>query len=142
MLTFLPMDEVNRLSALEGAELNHAKEVLAFEVTKLVHGEEEAKKAQDGARAAFGGGGSIENMPTTKMDVAQFEGEGYGLASLLKDLGLESSNSEAFRSIQQGGVKVGGEKITDKKATVTADMFTDGKLLIEKGKKKKHVVEI
>ena len=142
MLTFLPMDEVNRLSALEGAELNHAKEVLAFEVTKLVHGEEEAKKAQDGARAAFGGGGSIENMPTTKMDAAQFEGEGYGLASLLKDLGLESSNSEAFRSIQQGGVKVGGEKITDKKATVTADMFTDGKLLIEKGKKKKHVVEI
>ena len=142
MLTFLPMDEVNRLSALEGAELNHAKEVLAFEVTKLVHGEEEAKKAQDGARAAFGGGGSIENMPTTKMDAEQFEGEGYGLASLLKDLGLESSNSEAFRSIQQGGVKVGGEKITDKKATVTADMFTDGKLLIEKGKKKKHVVEI
>ena len=142
LLTFLPMDEVNRLSALEGAELNHAKEVLAFEVTKLVHGEEEAKKAQDGARAAFGGGGSIENMPTTKMDAAQFEGEGYGLASLLKDLGLESSNSEAFRSIQQGGVKVGGEKITDKKATVTADMFTDGKLLIEKGKKKKHVVEI
>ena len=142
MLTFLPMDEVNRLSALEGAELNHAKEVLAFEVTKLVHGEEEAKKAQDGARAAFGGGGSIENMPTTKMDAAQFEGEGYGLASLLKDLGLESSNSEAFRSIQQGGVKVGGEKITDKKATVTADMFTDGKPLIEKGKKKKHVVEI
>ena len=142
MLTFLPMDEVNRLSALEGQELNHAKEVLAFEVTKLVHGEEEAKKAQDGARAAFGGGGSMENMPTTKMDKALFEGEGYGLAALLKDLGLESSNSEAFRSIQQGGVKVGGNKIEDKKATVTADMFEDGKLLIEKGKKKKHVVEL
>ena len=142
MLTFLPMDEVERLSALEGAELNHAKEVLAFEVTKLVHGEEEAHKAQDGARAAFGGGGSMENMPTTKMEASQFEGEGYGLAALLKDLGLESSNSEAFRSIQQGGVKVGGEKITDKKAVVTVDMFEDGKLLIEKGKKKKHVVEL
>ena len=142
MLTFLPMDEVERLSALEGAELNHAKEVLAFEVTKLVHGEEEAHKAQDGARAAFGGGGSMENMPTTKMEASQFEGEGYGLAALLKDLGLESSNSEAFRSIQQGGVKIGGEKITDKKAVVTVDMFEDGKLLIEKGKKKKHVVEL
>ena len=142
MLTFLPMDEVERLSALEGAELNYAKEVLAFEVTKLVHGEEEAHKAQDGARAAFGGGGSMENMPTTKMEASQFEGEGYGLAALLKDLGLESSNSEAFRSIQQGGVKVGGEKITDKKAVVTVDMFEDGKLLIEKGKKKKHVVEL
>ena len=142
MLTFLPMDEVNRLSALEGQELNHAKEVLAFEVTKLVHGEEEAKKAQDGARAAFGGGGSMENMPTTKMDKALFEGEGYGLAALLREVGLETSNSEAFRSIQQGGVKVGGNKITDKKAVVTVDMFEDGKLLLEKGKKKKHVVEI
>ena len=142
MLTFLPMDEVGRLSALEGQELNHAKEVLAYEVTKLVHGEEEAKKAQDGARAAFGGGGDMGNMPTTKMDASAFEGEGYGLAALLKDVGLESSNSEAFRSIQQGGVKVNGEKIADKKFSVTADMFKDGKLLLEKGKKKKHVVEI
>ena len=104
--------------------------------------EVEAKKAQDGARAAFGGGGSMENMPTTKMDKALFEGEGYGLAALLREVGLETSNSEAFRSIQQGGVKVGGNKITDKKAVVTVDMFEDGKLLLEKGKKKKHVVEI
>ena len=142
MLTFLPMDEVNRLSALEGQELNHAKEVLAFEVTKLVHGEEEAVKAQEGARAAFGGGGISENMPTTAMEAAKFEGEGAGLAALLKEVGLADSNSDAFRSIEQGGVKVGGEKITDKKAVVTTDMFEDGKLLLEKGKKKKHVIEI
>ncbi|MBQ9179301.1 MAG: tyrosine--tRNA ligase [Firmicutes bacterium] len=142
MLTFLPMDEVNRLSALEGQEINHAKEVLAFEVTKLVHGEEEATKAQEGARAAFGGGGMSANMPTTKMDASEFEGEGYGVAALLNKLGLADSNSEAFRTIDQGGVTIGGQKITDRKATVTTDMFEDGKLLVEKGKKKKHIVEI
>ncbi len=81
-------------------------------------------------------------MPSTKMDAAAFEGEGVGLASLLKELGLETSNSEAFRSIEQGGVTVGGNKITDRKARVTIDMFEDGRLLIEKGKKKKHIVEI
>ena len=142
MLTFLPMEEVERLSALEGAEINKAKEILAYEVTKLVHGEEEAKKAQDGARAAFGGGGDAAHIPTTKMDASQFEGEGMGLVNLIRELGLVSSNGEGFRTIEQGGLKLAGEKVTDKKMSVTKDMFEDGKLMIQKGKKKFHIVEI
>ena len=136
MLTFLPMDEVKRLASLEGAEINHAKEVLAFEVTKLVHGEEEAQKALDGARAAFGGGGASENIPTTEMAAADFEGDGKGLVSLIKELGLVPSNGEGFRTIEQGGLSVNGEKVTNPKTNVTANMFKDGELLIQKGKKK------
>lgn len=142
MLTFLPMDEVERLSSLEGAEINKAKEILAFEVTKLVHGEEEAKKARDGARAAFGGFGSMDNVPTTKMDRGDFEGDGVGVVTLIKDLGLVPSNSEGFRIIKQGGLTVAGEKVNNPKMNVTEDMFKDGKLLIQKGKKVFHQVEI
>ena len=142
MLTFLPMEEVNRLSALEGAEINKAKEILAFEVTKLVHGEEEARKALDGARAAFAGGGSMENIPTTVMPKASFEGEGMGVVNLIRELGLVPSNGEGFRTIEQGGLSVGGKKVEDKKLMITADMFEDGKLLIQKGKKKFHMVEL
>ena len=142
MLTFLPMSEVKRLSALEGAEINKAKEILAFEVTKLVHGEEEAKKAQEGARAAFGGGGDSANIPSTVMDSADFEGEGKGLVSLIKELGLVPSNGEGFRTIEQGGLSINGEKVTNPKLFVTADMFNDGELLIQKGKKKFHKVII
>lgn len=136
------MEEVNRLSALEGAEINKAKEVLAYEVTKLVHGEEEAKKAQEGARAAFGGGGDAANIPTTEMDADVFAGEGKGLVSLIKELGLVPSNGEGFRTIEQGGLSVNGEKVTNPKLFVTADMFRDGELLIQKGKKKFHKVVI
>ncbi|MBQ3122734.1 MAG: tyrosine--tRNA ligase [Firmicutes bacterium] len=143
MLTFLPMDEIAKLAALEGAEINKAKELLAFEVTKLVHGEEEAQKALEGARAAFGGGNSIENMPTTKMEKAKFEGEGIGVVTLIKDLKLVPSNGEGFRTIEQGGLTVGGNKVTDKKMNVTIDMFDEnGKLVIQKGKKTFHVVEL
>lgn len=142
MLTFLPMEEVNRLSSLEGSEINKAKEILAFEVTKLVHGEEEAKKALDGARAAFSGGGSMANIPTVKMDKAFFEGEGIGVVTLIKDLGLVPSNREGFMTIEQGGLSLGGSKVTDKKLQVTVDMFEDNKLLIQKGKKKFLMVEI
>ena len=142
MLTFLPMDEVKRLASLQDAELNKAKEVLAFEVTKLVHGEEVAVKAQEGARAAFGSGGSVDNMPTTVMERAQFEGEGMGVVTLIKTLGLVPSNGEGFRTIEQGGLTVAGEKVTDKKMNVIVDLFEDGKLLIKKGKKKFHVVQL
>ena len=142
MLTFLPMDEVNRLSSLEGAEINKAKEILAFEVTKLVHGEEEAKKALEGAKAAFGGGGNAANMPTTQMERARFEGEGLGVVNLIKELGLVPSNGEGFRTIEQGGLTVGGKKVTDKKLMVKSDMFEDGRLIIQKGKKTFHVVEL
>ena len=142
MLTFLPMDEVNRLSALEGAEINKAKEIAAFEVTKFVHGEAKAKQALEASRAVFEGGGVHDNMPTTIMNKADFEGEGYGLAALMKEIGLEPSTSEAYRTIQSGGARVNGEVVSDKKFAVTADCFEDGKVIIQKGKKKFHAVEL
>ncbi len=136
MLTFLPMDEVNRLSALEGAEINKAKEILAFEVTKLVHGEEEAQKALDAARAAFGGQGNLANIPEHEMSADKFDGEGMGLINLLKELKLVQNTSEAFSTIEQGGLLLDGEKVANAKMNVTKDMFKDGKLLVQKGKKK------
>lgn len=136
MLTFLPMAEVERLSALEGAEINKAKEILAFEVTKLVHGEEEAQKALEAARSAFGGNADSANIPSETMDKGLFQGEGYGLVSLVKDLGLAPSNGEARRTIEQGGLSVNGEKVTDARTNITLDQFRDGELLIQKGKKK------
>ena len=142
MLTFLPMEEVDRLSALEGAEINKAKEILAYEVTKLVHGEEEARKALDGARAAFAGGGDMANIPTVQMESARFEGEGQGIVNLIKELGLVPSNSEGFRTIEQGGLSINGSKVTDKKMNITLDNFEDGKLLIQKGKKKFQMIEL
>ena len=142
MLTFLPMDEVNRLSSLEGAEINKAKEILAYEVTKLVHGEEEARKALDGAGAAFAGGGDKANIPTVKMDKSVFESEGIGVVALIKELGLVPSNREGMMTIEQGGLSINGKKVTDKKVNVTLDMFEDGKLLIQKGKKKFQMIEL
>lgn len=142
MLTFLPMDEVNRLSALEGSAINEAKEIAAYEVTKFIHGEEKAKQALEASRAVFAGAGQSDNMPTTKMDKAAFEGEGMGLAALMKEVGLEPSTSEAYRTIQGGGARVNGEQITDKKFAVTLDCFKDGKCILQKGKKKFHAVEI
>ena len=142
MLTFLPMEEVKRLASLEDREINKAKEVLAYEVTKLVHDEEEAKKAQDAARAAFGGGGDIASMPVTPFEKSRLEGEGMGVVNFIKELGLVPSNREGFMTIEQGGLKIDGEKITDKKFAVTPELFKDGKILVEKGKKKKVVVEL
>ncbi len=142
MLTFLPMDEVKRLSSLQDKEINKAKEVLAFEVTKLVHGEAEATKAQEAARAAFGGKADLSTMPTVQFAADKLAGEGMGVVNFIKELGLVPSNREGFMTIEQGGLKIGGEKVTDKKTMITADIFTDGKVLVEKGKKKKIVVEI
>ncbi len=136
MLTFLPMEEVYSLSSLEGAEINKAKEILAFEVTKLVHGEEEAVKAQEGARAAFAGGSSRENIPAKEFAVSDFAGEGKGVLNLLKELGLASSNGDARRTVEQGGLSVNGEKITDPRAKITEDLFEAGEILVQKGKKK------
>ena len=142
MLTFLPLEQIDEMSTWKDQRLNEAKEILAYEVTKLVHGEEEASKALDGAKAAFSGGGSMDNIPTAKMDKSRFEGEGVGVVTLIKELGLVQSNSEGFRTIEQGGLAVGGSKVTDKKMNVTCDMFCDGKLLIQKGKKKFQMIEI
>lgn len=136
MLTFLPMDEVTRLSALEGAEINKAKEILAFEVTKLVHGEEEAFKAQEGARAAFAGGASTENIPTQEFSKNDFAGEGKGVLTLLKELGLATSNGDARRTVEQGGLSVNGEKVTDARTQITESVFENDEILVQKGKKK------
>ena len=151
MLTFLPMEEVNRLSALKDSEINHAKEVLAFEVTKLVHGEEEAARAQDAARALFGApgggaageggaGGDMENVPTSDLDAGRLKDEEIGLVTLMREVGLVSSNGEGFRAIQQGGVIFNGEKVTDPKKILSEEDFPDGSALIKKGKKTYHRV--
>ena len=134
LLTFLPMDEVNRLGSLSGSELNKAKEVLAFEVTKLVHGEDEAMKAQAAARALFSGGADGASVPTTELDKSIFD-KGIDIISLLSQTGLISSNSEGRRLIQQGGITLNGEIVADFNKMVTADDFENGKLMLRKGKK-------
>lgn len=142
MLTFLPMEEVNRLSNLEGQEINKAKEILAYEVTKLVHGEEEAKKALDGARAAFTSQNDTSNMPRVKFERSKLEGEGMGVITLLKELKLVPNTSEGFRTIEQGGLTINKEKVVDKKLMITVDSFTNNELLIQKGKKTFLIVEL
>lgn len=139
MLTFLPMDEVRKLSSLEGSEINKAKEVLAYEITKTVHGKEEAEKALTASRKIFvDGRGSSENMPTTEMNESEFKGDGVGLINLLKNLKLVTSTSDGFRTVEQGGIKINGDKVTDKKCVIKLDDFKDGELIIQKGKKKFH----
>lgn len=141
LLTFLPMEEVRRLGALEGAEINHAKEVLAYEVTKIVHGEEEARKAQDAAKALFVHGGKSEDIPTTTYPRAELE-KGKDLITLLVDTKLAKNRSEGRRLIQQGGVTVNDEKITDfARLFTTADFDEEGALLIKKGKKGYHQIK-
>ena len=142
MLTFLSMEEIAELSALEGEQINKAKEVLAFEVTKLVHGEEEAAKAQDGARAAFSGGGNLDNIPKTAIPASEFEVEGIGIVTLIHRVGLVPSKGEGFRTIEQGGLLVDDVKVTDTKMMITKESFTDGKLIIKKGKKTFHLIEL
>ncbi|MBU5439269.1 tyrosine--tRNA ligase [Tissierella sp. MSJ-40] len=141
LLTFLPMDEVKRLGALEGSEINKAKEVLAFEVTKAIHGEDEATKAQQGARALFSGSADEGSIPFTEMDKTIFE-TGIGILDLLKDLGLTKSNSEGRRLVEQGGIHIDDVKIESIDKKVTLDDFKDGKILIRKGKKVYHQVRI
>ena len=134
LLTFLPMDEVRRLSALPGQEINEAKKVLAFECTKLVHGEEEALKAQQAASALFGGGGASQDVPTFNITRDLLAADGR-LTTLLNSCGLCTSRGEARKLVQQGGATVGESKITDIDFVITADMIgTDG-LLLRKGKK-------
>jgi tyrosyl-tRNA synthetase len=139
LLTFLPMDEVRRLGALEGAEINKAKEVLAFELTKIVHGEEEATKAQEAAKALFGKGAATADAPSTEIPAADFA-EGMDILTLLTTIKVVPSRSEGRRAVQQGGVKLAEKAVTDVDFKVTTDMFTDGKLLVQKGKKTFHNV--
>jgi len=139
LLTFLPMDEVRRLGALEGSQINEAKRVLAFEVTKFVHGEEEATKAEATAKALFGGAGVDENMPSTTLLRADIE-DGIDVLRLLTETGLSSSRSEARRLVQQGGIALRDERIEDIDYVVTPKDFSDGELVIRKGKKVYHRV--
>lgn len=141
LLTFIPMDEVRRLSALEGAEINEAKRVLAFEVTKLVHGEEEAKKAEEATKALFGGGGDLGSMPTTELEASLFE-EGVGLLNLLTQIGLTKSNGEARRLITQGGISIKDAQINDPSFMVTLSDFENSKLIVRKGKKVYHQIKL
>ncbi len=136
LITFVPMDEIRRLEKLSGQELNEAKRILAYEVTKLVHGEEEAKKAMDTAEGLFGGNKSAENMPTTEMQLTE---EVYGLLDVMQIAGLIPSKGEGRRLIQQGGVSVNDEKITDVAYQLTADAIREG-IIIKKGKKVYHRV--
>ena len=138
LLTFLPMDEVRALGALKDAEINHAKEVLAFEITKIVHGEEEAIKAQEAARALFGGGMKSEDIPTTYYPASIFS-EGIDLITLMCDAKLAASRSDARRTIVQGGVTVNDVKVEAFDKVFTSNDFdSDGALLVRKGKKAYH----
>ena len=142
MLTFLPLEEIDAMDKWEGSQLNTAKEILAFELTKLVHGEEEATKAQETARAVFAGAGTHENMPTVSLSADDFTDGKIGLLTAMVKGGLASSNGEARRLVQQGGVSVNDEKITDATYSLAQDDFADG-IIIKKGKKNifKFIVE-
>ncbi len=134
MLTFLPLEEIAKMEAWEGSELNKAKEILAFELTKLVHGEEEASKAMEASKALFAGGGNLENMPSTQLTDEDFVDGSIDIMSVLVKAGMTQSRSEARRAVEQGGVTVNGEKVTDIKTTYAKDTFAE-EFIIKKGKK-------
>lgn len=138
MLTFLPLEQIEEMDRWEGSQLNKAKEILAYELTKLVHGEEEAQKAQDGAKALFGMGSNTENMPTTELTAADLENGQIAVLDLLLKTGLVPSKAEGRRLVQQGGVSVDDDKVTDIAKAFTADDFHNGQLIIKKGKKVFH----
>ena len=138
MLTFLPLEQIDEMDKWEGSQLNRAKEILAYELTALVHGKEEAEKAQDAAKALFGGGGNKENMPTSTLQEKDFEDGQIGAISLLVSCGLAPSRGEARRLIQQGGVVVNDEKVTDIDQKWGAEAFRGEGVIIRKGKKVFH----
>lgn len=133
MLTFLPLDEIDEMDHWEGSKLNTAKEILAYELTKLVHGEEEAKKAEAGAKALFGSGGEAE-IPTVELDTADFNNGSVDILTILVKAGLVPSRSEARRAVEQGGVTADGEKVSDTRASFTKEDLKNGKI-IRRGKK-------
>ena len=134
MLTFLPLEEIDAMSDWEGAQLNKAKEILAFELTKLVHGEEEALKAQESAKALFSSGNAAE-MPTVELTDEDLENGTIGILNLLNKSGMVPSNSEARRAVQQGGVAIDGEKITDIHAQIDGGKLAGDGVVLKKGKK-------
>ena len=136
MLTFLPLEEIDKMESWEGAQLNEAKEILAFELTKLVHGEEEAAKAKEASHALFAGGANNANMPTVTVTAEDFPDGELDIISVLVKAGLCDSRGDGRRNIQQGGVSVADEKVTDISTKYTLDDFKDEGLIIRRGKKK------
>ena len=136
MLTFLPLEEIDAMESWEGAQLNEAKEILAFELTKLVHGEEEASKAREASHALFAGGGDSAHMPTVELSSADFADGDMDILSLLVKTELAPSRSDARRAVEQGGVSVADEKVTDIKTAYNADSFGADGLVVKRGKKK------
>ena len=134
MLTFLPMEEIRKMDSWEGSQLNEAKEILAYELTKLVHGEEEAVKAQESSRALFSAG-NAENMPTVQLADDNFADDSIDICGVLVAAGLAASRSEARRNVEQGGVTVNGEKVTDVKTSYVPDDFKGEGLVVKRGKK-------
>ncbi len=134
MLTFLPLEQIDAMDAWEGSQLNKAKEILAYELTALVHGEEEAKKAEASAKALFGGAGDAANMPTTNLSDAELENGGLDIVSLLVKSGLCASRGDARRNVQQGGVSANDEKVTDANKVFSADELREG-ITLRRGKK-------
>ena len=135
MLTFLPLEQIDEMDSWEGAKLNEAKEILAYELTSLVHGEDEAKKAEVSAKSLFAGGGSAENMPEVEITEDDLADGSIGILSLLVAAGLTKSKNEARQAVDQGGVSVNNEKISDVKATFDRAAFDD-EFILRKGKKK------
>ena len=136
MLTFLPLEQIDEMDKWEGSQLNTAKEILAYELTKLVHGEEEAEKAQTAARALFSGQGSLENMPSFTLTDADFNEGSIDILAVLQKSGLAPSRSEARRNVEQGGVSVNGESVKDIKATYTKADFAGDGMIVRRGRKK------
>ena len=141
MLTFLPLEQIDEMDHWEGEQLNKAKEILAYELTKMVHGEEEAEKAQATARGLFSGDADHENMPATQLDASLVKDGTVGLLAAMVAAGLCGSNREARQLVQQGGVLVDGEKVTDPKAALTVEALNKG-VVIKKGKKVYHKVTL
>ncbi|GAA6396323.1 tyrosine--tRNA ligase [Solibaculum mannosilyticum] len=138
MLTFVPLDQIKPMEQWSGSQLNQAKEILAFEVTKMIHGEEEAQKAQDAARALFGAGASVDDMPSTQLEESDFTDGAIGIIDLLTRTGLVSSRGEARRLIDQGGISVDDQKASSVSDTIPVSQFEKGYVIIKKGKKVFH----
>ena len=136
MLTFLPLEQIDEMDKWEGSQLNTAKEILAYELTKLVHGEEEAEKAQTAARALFSGQGSLENMPSYNLTAEDFIDGSIDILAVLQKSGLAPTRSEARRNVEQGGVSVNGEQVKDIKASYTREDFAGEGMVVKRGKKK------
>ena len=142
MLTFLPLEQIDEMDKWEGSQLNRAKEILAYELTALVHGEEEAKKAEESAKALFGAGGSSANMPTSVLTDADFENGNINVLSMLVTTGLCPSRGEARRLVQQGGVMVDDVKVTSIDESLSRERFEGEGIIVRKGKKVYHRVKV